>query len=74
MERRATVKIGIALCSTVLTVGSLGKLYWGGLRIGWARAEFTLVRRLAAERAKPLRVNPASAGPGRVHASRRRLD
>src|SRR2546421_177382 len=35
-----------------ITIGSLSKSVWGGLRIGWARAEFTLVRRLAAERAK----------------------
>ncbi|MFL5830967.1 MAG: PLP-dependent aminotransferase family protein [Solirubrobacteraceae bacterium] len=35
-----------------ITIGSLSKSVWGGLRIGWARADFTLVRRLAAERAK----------------------
>jgi DNA-binding transcriptional MocR family regulator len=34
-----------------VTIGSLSKSVWGGLRIGWARAEPTLVRRLAAARA-----------------------
>ncbi|MFJ3793580.1 PLP-dependent aminotransferase family protein [Kitasatospora sp. NPDC090091] len=34
----------------VVTVGSAGKLLWGGLRIGWVRAAPALVRRLAAER------------------------
>ncbi|MFJ8621220.1 PLP-dependent aminotransferase family protein [Kitasatospora sp. NPDC093550] len=34
----------------VVTVGSAGKLFWGGLRIGWVRAAPALVRRLAGER------------------------
>ncbi|MBV2151306.1 PLP-dependent aminotransferase family protein [Kitasatospora sp. SUK 42] len=34
----------------VITVGSAGKLLWGGLRIGWVRAAPALVRRLAGER------------------------
>ncbi|MGW1176209.1 MocR-like transcription factor YczR [Kitasatospora sp. NPDC002543] len=34
----------------VVTVGSAGKLFWGGLRIGWVRAAPALVRRLATER------------------------
>ncbi|MFJ9691321.1 PLP-dependent aminotransferase family protein [Kitasatospora sp. NPDC101183] len=34
----------------VITVGSAGKLLWGGLRIGWVRAAPQLVRRLASER------------------------
>ncbi|KJS52468.1 PLP-dependent aminotransferase family protein [Streptomyces rubellomurinus] len=34
----------------VVTVGSAGKLLWGGLRIGWVRAAPSLVRRLATER------------------------
>ncbi|WP_406205006.1 PLP-dependent aminotransferase family protein [Kitasatospora sp. NBC_01560] len=34
----------------VVTVGSAGKLLWGGLRIGWIRAAPALVRRLASER------------------------
>ncbi|QMV24448.1 aminotransferase class I/II-fold pyridoxal phosphate-dependent enzyme [Streptomyces sp. SCUT-3] len=37
--------------STVVTVGSAGKVFWGGLRIGWLRGPAELVRRLAAERA-----------------------
>ncbi|WP_037604794.1 MocR-like transcription factor YczR [Streptacidiphilus rugosus] len=35
----------------VVTLGSAGKTFWGGLRIGWIRATAELVRRLAADRA-----------------------
>jgi DNA-binding transcriptional MocR family regulator len=35
---------------TVVTVGSLSKPVWGGLRIGWLRASTDLVHRLAALR------------------------
>jgi DNA-binding transcriptional MocR family regulator len=31
----------------VLTIGSLSKLFWGGLRIGWIRAPAPVVQRLA---------------------------
>ena len=34
----------------VVTVGSLSKSLWGGIRVGWARAEPGLIRRLAASR------------------------
>jgi DNA-binding transcriptional MocR family regulator len=34
----------------VLSVGSLSKPFWGGLRIGWVRAPVDLVRRLAVVR------------------------
>lgn len=34
----------------VVTLGSLGKTVWGGLRIGWVRADVELIRRLAALR------------------------
>ena len=36
--------------SAVVRVGSLGKTVWGGLRVGWIRAEVDLVRRLVAAR------------------------
>lgn len=36
--------------SSVVRIGSLGKTVWGGLRVGWIRAEGDLVRRLAAAR------------------------
>lgn len=36
----------------VLTVGSLNKSYWGGLRIGWVRATPALVARLGDARAR----------------------
>ncbi|WP_211659036.1 PLP-dependent aminotransferase family protein [Phytoactinopolyspora halophila] len=35
----------------VITLGSAGKSFWGGLRIGWIRAEQTMIRRLATTRA-----------------------
>jgi DNA-binding transcriptional MocR family regulator len=31
---------------TVLSIGSLSKLYWGGLRIGWLRGPVPLIRQL----------------------------
>lgn len=34
----------------VITLGSLGKTVWGGLRIGWIRADVDMIRRLAAAR------------------------
>jgi DNA-binding transcriptional MocR family regulator len=35
----------------VVTLGSAGKTFWGGLRIGWIRATPELIRRLAGDRA-----------------------
>jgi DNA-binding transcriptional MocR family regulator len=40
-----------ALDSSVVTIGSLSKPVWGGLRIGWVRASADLVQRLSARRA-----------------------
>lgn len=34
----------------VLTLGSLGKTVWGGLRVGWIRSDLDTVRRLLAAR------------------------
>src|SRR4051794_3225849 len=36
---------------TAITIGSMSKTYWAGMRIGWIRANPALVRRLAAARA-----------------------
>lgn len=36
---------------TVVTLGSMSKSFWAGLRVGWVRAPVDLVRRLAAVRA-----------------------
>jgi DNA-binding transcriptional MocR family regulator len=36
---------------TVVTIGSMSKTFWAGLRIGWLRASPGLVQRLAAARA-----------------------
>lgn len=43
--------MGAAAGPLTITAGSLSKAVWGGLRVGWARAEPTLIRRLAAARA-----------------------
>lgn len=40
-----------AIDPSVITIGSLSKPVWGGLRIGWVRASADLVRRLAGLRA-----------------------
>lgn len=37
----------VARPGTAVTVGSLSKSFWGGLRVGWLRAEEDVVRRLA---------------------------
>lgn len=36
--------------SAVVRIGSLGKTVWGGLRVGWIRAEGDLIRRFMAAR------------------------
>lgn len=36
--------------TSVVRIGSLGKTVWGGLRLGWIRADADLVRRLMAAR------------------------
>ncbi len=36
--------------SEVVRIGSLGKTVWGGLRVGWIRADADLIRRLMAAR------------------------
>jgi DNA-binding transcriptional MocR family regulator len=41
-----------ALDRTVISIGSLSKPIWGGLRIGWIRADADLVHRLAVVRAR----------------------
>jgi DNA-binding transcriptional MocR family regulator len=45
----------------VLTLGSLSKSAWGGLRIGWIRAESSLISRLARSKAaKDLSLSPVT--------------
>ncbi|NED99791.1 MocR-like transcription factor YczR [Phytoactinopolyspora halotolerans] len=34
-----------------ITIGTMSKTLWGGLRVGWIRAEASIIRRLAAVRA-----------------------
>jgi len=36
---------------TAITIGSMSKAYWAGMRIGWIRANPALIRRLSAARA-----------------------
>jgi DNA-binding transcriptional MocR family regulator len=54
----AGVRPTASIDPAVLTVGSLSKPVWGGLRIGWLRASTDLVHRLAA-----LRTSIDMAGP-----------
>lgn len=36
---------------TVITIGSMSKTFWAGMRIGWVRANRSLIRRLSTARA-----------------------
>lgn len=40
----------LASFGDAITVGSVGKTVWGGLRVGWIRAEQALIQRLARNR------------------------
>lgn len=42
-----------ALCDPhrVVTIGTMSKLFWGGLRVGWVRADPALLQRLASMKA-----------------------
>jgi len=57
----------------VITVGSLSKLFWGGLRVGWVRAPRHVIARLAER--KVVADIASRAGPARgnapAHARRR---
>jgi len=46
-----TAQLPLAAHGPAVLVGSLGKTVWGGVRIGWIRAEPALIQRL--ERARP---------------------
>ncbi|MDA8392326.1 MAG: PLP-dependent aminotransferase family protein [Actinomycetota bacterium] len=35
---------------TIISLGSMSKAYWGGVRVGWIRAASPVIRRLGAER------------------------
>ncbi|THG29559.1 PLP-dependent aminotransferase family protein [Naasia lichenicola] len=56
-ELRIDGEVGMPLATlagrpdSVITIGSLSKSVWGGLRIGWIRADPALVRRILSERA-----------------------
>lgn len=49
IDARAVSAVAFADVPAV-RIGSLGKTVWGGLRVGWIRAEPTLIRRLVAAR------------------------
>lgn len=38
--------------ATVLTVGSMSKLFWGGLRVGWIRGDENMILRLSRAKAR----------------------
>jgi DNA-binding transcriptional MocR family regulator len=46
-RRRPPTIAGLAGGATVLTLGSLSKLFWGGLRVGWVSGPAEVVERLA---------------------------
>ncbi|NUP75559.1 MAG: PLP-dependent aminotransferase family protein [Sinomonas sp.] len=48
--RRGPRRPFAASSPSVVTVGGLGKLAWGGLRVGWIRASRSIVARLAQSR------------------------
>src|SRR2546425_2881605 len=52
--------------SNIVTIGSLSKIYWGGLRVGWIRAAEGLVKRLAATKAAS---DLGSSAPSQVIAA-----
>jgi DNA-binding transcriptional MocR family regulator len=54
-----------------ITIGSLSKSVWGGLRVGWARAEPDLVRRLATARATLDMASPVLEQIAAVHVFQR---
>jgi DNA-binding transcriptional MocR family regulator len=41
-----------ARSGSVITVGSASKVFWGGLRVGWVRADRAVISRLAALRSR----------------------
>ena len=46
--RQSCVPLLATMLSPVLSIGSLSKLCWGGMRIGWVRAPEPVVLRLAS--------------------------
>lgn len=50
IDRGWTPQPMAAFSPQVITVGSMSKIAWGGLRIGWIRAERSLIARLLAVR------------------------
>ena len=51
LDGNATPAPMAAASPHAITLGSLGKAVWGGLRIGWVRADPAIVQRLVAARA-----------------------
>jgi DNA-binding transcriptional MocR family regulator len=49
----------VARPELVVTVGTMSKSFWGGLRVGWLRAEADVVRRLAAVSGRTQMSGPA---------------
>ncbi len=51
LEPHAPAPAPLAAYGDAITIGSMSKAFWAGLRIGWIRASATLVQRLALARA-----------------------
>jgi len=46
----AALAVGAREAASVVSIGSVGKSVWGGIRIGWIRADPALINRLVAAR------------------------
>ncbi|MFZ4893593.1 PLP-dependent aminotransferase family protein [Plantibacter sp. Mn2098] len=46
----ATAACGRSAAASIITIGSVGKTVWGGLRIGWIRADRGIIRKLVSTR------------------------
>lgn len=51
-EKRPPLISGIAPNANILTVGSMSKVFWGGLRVGWVRGEENVIQRLSRAKAR----------------------
>jgi DNA-binding transcriptional MocR family regulator len=50
-DSKPPLPLAVAGLANLVTVGSLSKVYWGGLRVGWIRGDIGLISRLAAAKA-----------------------
>ncbi len=51
-EPRPSLLARLAPTANVLTVGSMSKVFWGGLRVGWVRGDEAVILRLSRAKAR----------------------